>query len=302
MTSLTGGLPRQEAVEWDCILDAKAAGAEMPVWVEDDNALYWADLLGRSVNRLDIFSSINRRWEMPEMVGTFALCPDRSKALIALRTGLFKLDLGTSKLSPLVDAPYDTENYHFNDGRCDADGRFWVGTMRSSGSSLPNGGAAWYRFDGNGLSRQIDGTTIANGLAWSPDGRTMYVADRPNWQILAFDYDTDKSIPSGRRIFARVPEGQIPDGAAIDRDGGYWIALFGAGRIVKFSPDGQLERDLKAPTMHPTNIAFGGNGHSTMFVTTARILADVEAEPLAGGLFCADVKACGFPEPFCQVI
>ena len=289
----------QECPDWICALDAKARLGECPTWDGAEQALFWIDSFAPALNRFDPATGATRRWALPDPVGSFALVEGRHAAVVALGSGLHELDLGTGATGLLHAAPYDQVNYRFNDGRCDRQGRFWVGATRQHDSQEPDGGAAVWRLDRGELSRQVTGTTIANGTAFSPDGRTMYLADRPNWQVLAFDFDPVAGIASNRRTFARVPEGHYPDGAAVDAEGGYWCALFRAGRILRFAPDGRLDRDLKAPSLMPTMICFGGPDLSTMFVTTTAWLlgkAGRAQEPQGGGLFRCDVGATGLPE------
>jgi sugar lactone lactonase YvrE len=288
--------PRQERIDWQCVHRADAQVGEMPVWVPEDGSLFWVDITGKSLNRRAADGTV-RRWSVPNPIGTFALAHNLTSAVVALATGLFRLGLNDGSLSALAAAPYDTANYQFNDGRCDRAGRFWVGTARSAGSSVQDGGAAWYRFDERGLTRQMEGTTIANGLAWSPDNRTLYIADRPNWQILAFQYNLSTGIAADRRVFTTITQGEIPDGATVDTQGGYWIAMHRAGRILRFRPDGVLDRDLRAPVTHPTMVAFGGPDYSVLYLTSARAPADTAAEPLAGAIFAANVGVRGLPEP-----
>lgn len=291
---------RTEEPEWDLVLDARASVGEVPIWSAEESALYWIDIQAPTLNRTELGSGRTRTWRFPDDVGCYGLSADRSIAVVALHSGIYRLDLVTDELVKVHDAPYDRQHMRFNDGRCDPRGRFWVGTIRLPDSPLPDGSGAFWRLDDRGLVRQIDDITVANGIAFSPDEATMYLADRPGWQILAFDYDPETGSATGRRRFAGVPEGQFPDGAAVDRDGGYWIALFAAGRIARFLPDGTLDRLLAAPVTHPTMVAFGGPDLATLYVTTARAFLDdagLEREPHAGGIFACDVGARGLPEP-----
>ncbi|MCW2573062.1 MAG: gluconolactonase [Frankiales bacterium] len=271
------------------------------MWSQHHHALYWIDILEPALHRSFIGSDgDDRTWHFPSLIGSYALCDDDRSALVALATGIFLLDLASDRLTKVADAPYDQASYRFNDGRCDSQGRFWVGTASAVGATPADGSGWFYRLDGTGLSREIGGVTTANGIAFSPAGDVMYLADRPQWRILAFDYDVDSGRASQERPFSPIPEGQIPDGATVDRDGGYWIALYNAGRIVRISPDGTMDRDLKAPSLRPTMVAFGGADLATLFVTTARLnmTADMLAsEPQAGGIFACDVGAVGMPEP-----
>jgi sugar lactone lactonase YvrE len=289
-----------ESPDWTCALDAKAKLGECPTWDGQGQALFWIDSFAPSLNRLDPVTAATRSWALPDPVGSFALVEGRDAAVVALGSGLHELDLATGATRLLHAARYDQTHYRFNDGRCDRQGRFWVGTTRLHDSDHADGGASVWRLERGALSQQITGTTIANGTAFSPDGRTMYLADRPNWCILAFDFDPERGVASNRRVFARVPEGHYPDGAAVDAEGGYWCALFRAGLIARFAPDGRLDRLLKAPSLMPTMICFGGEDLGTMFVTTTAWLLGKEGrarEPQGGGVFRCDVGARGLPEP-----
>jgi sugar lactone lactonase YvrE len=282
------------------VLDARAEVGECPTWCPEERALYWIDIYGPALFRTDPESGATRRWDLPSPVGCFGLREGQQAAIVALADGVYELNLETGALTLLHGAPFDTAHYRFNDGRCDRQGRFWAGSTRWPDSPRPFGTSAFWRCDAGGLTLGIDNTSIANGIAFSPDGRVMYVADRPNWQILAFDYDPATGTPSNRRRFATVPEGEVPDGAAVDAEGGYWIAMFRAGRILRFTPEGRLDRDLKAPTILPTMICFGGPDLATLYVTSSRRhLEDAQrtAEPLAGGIFRCDVGARGIAEP-----
>jgi sugar lactone lactonase YvrE len=293
----------QEAPDWQCVVRAQAEVGECPVWSAAQRALYWIDIYGPALYRSDPETGATQAWTLPEPIGCFALRDGGQTALVAIASGLGELDLASGALTPHHAAPYDRANYRFNDGRCDRQGRFWVGTTRLPGSSAPDGSSAFWRLDAGGLRQAVDGTTIANGIAFSPDGGVMYLADRPNWRILAFDIDIATGAASNRRVFATVPEGEIPDGAAVDAEGGYWIAMFRAGRILRFTPEGRLDRDLKAPCSMPTMIAFGGDHLATMYVTSARRYLDDAGrarEPHAGSVFRCDVGARGLAEPLCR--
>jgi len=290
----------QETPEWECVLEARANVGECPIWSAEQRVLFWIDVYKPALYRTEPESGTTDSWLLPATVGSYALQAE-GRAIVALSTGIYDLDLRSKHLTLLGEAPYDTRQYRFNDGRCDRQGRFWVGTTRLPTSSRPNGSSAFWRFDQRGLSLEVQGTTTANGIAFSPDGRTLYLADEPNGQILALTYDPETGTASDLRTFACVPEGTVPDGAAVDSDGGYWIALIRAGRILRFGPDGTLDRELKAPCSTPTMVCFGGPGLGTLYVTTARRPLDEEGlgrEPLAGAIFRSDVGARGVSEPF----
>jgi L-arabinonolactonase len=293
-----------EEPTWHCVLEAKAQIGEVPIWSAAESRLFWIDVTGQQLNRTEPDTGETTSWSTPETVGCYALDKGDEAAVVALQSGIFHLDLGSGRFEKMVDAPYDVQRFRFNDGRCDRSGRFWVGNMplRTPGSTDPEpiGESAFWCLDGSDLRMGFEGITVANGIAFSPAGDVMYVADRPTWSIIAFDYDSRAGSTSGRRTFAPVPEGMVPDGAAVDADGGYWIALFRAGLIARFDPDGSLDRLVKAPMSLPTMVCFGGPGLRTLFVTTARRHLDEEGlrrEPLAGAIFRCDVGATGIDEP-----
>ena len=239
-------------------------------------------------------------WTLPALAGSYALKADGSGALLALSDGIYNLTFADNSIELWHPAPFDPQFFHFSDGRCDPSGRFWVGSNRHPGSGQLRGSASYYRLDGHGLQRQFGGVTIANGLAFSPDGRTMYTADVTRSCIFAHRYDTDSGNAYDARVFAHVEPGDFPDGAAVDVDGGYWIALYGRGVIVRFRPDGSRDKVLRAPVTHPTMVCIGGEEGTTMFVTSARRFMSEEAlesEPLAGGVFAADIGVRGIIEP-----
>ena len=190
-----------------------------------------------------------------------------------------------------------------NDGRCDRQGRFWAGSMAlDMAAGHPVG--ALYRLDDDAndapLRPQLDGFIVPNGLAFSPDGRTMYLSDsHPSVQkIWAFDYDTDSGTPSGRRLFVDMLDHPgRPDGAAVDADGCYWICGNDAGLIHRFTPDGRLDRSLAVPVKKPTMCAFGGARLDTLFVTSIRPGGDLSDQPLAGGVFALNPGVTGLEEP-----
>ena len=290
-----------ETPQWKCVLKAQAQVGECPIWAPENSSLYWVDALAPSMNRLDLSCGVNQTWRMPCAIGSYGLAADLRSCVVALADGIHRLEFDNGALIKLHDAPYDVKHYRFNDGRVDRAGRFWVGTLRRPESDEPPGRGAFWRLDKNGLVRAIDGVTVANGIAWSPDDRTMYIADRIHWHILAMDFDVATGTVSNQRTFARVPEGVFPDGAAVDSEGCYWSAQVTAGKVARYAPDGVLLREIAAPVPTPTMLAFGGADLKTLFVTTARLMlksaAELEAYPLTGGIFSLEVDVPGVPEP-----
>jgi sugar lactone lactonase YvrE len=281
-----------------CVLDIKASLGECPVWSAAEQALFWVDINAPSLNRFDPVSGNNVAMPMPESIGCFALRREGG-FVVALRGGVWLARRDGTLERKVADAPYDPAHHRFNDGRCDARGRFLAGTMNEKRDA---DSAALYRLDpGYRLTRIVVGVTISNGLAWSPDGRTMYHADTPAQTIHAYAYDPDSGTPADKRVFARfVDEGERPDGAAVDSEGCYWSAFYRGGRVLRLSPAGEPLAAFPLPAMCPTMCAFGGADLRTLYVTSARQQRpddELARLPQSGGIFARRMDVPGLPEP-----
>jgi sugar lactone lactonase YvrE len=235
---------------------------------------------------------------MSEDIGCLAL-RQRGGAIAALRSGFAYIDFATGDVRKLTSPILDDPDLRFNDGRCDRRGRFWAGTVHEQRRL---GTAALYRFDPDGRSRRmIDGVTISNGLAWSPDNLTMYFADSWTKTIFSFDFDLDTGTPHNRQVFAELPDGSgVPDGATVDSEGFLWSANFDGGCITRYAPNGSVDRIIPMPVLRPTSCVFGGENLSILYVTSASLNLTHQqrsAGPLAGGLFAIDAGVQGLAEP-----
>jgi sugar lactone lactonase YvrE len=282
---------------FSCVLDARASLGECPLWSIEEQALYWVDINAPSLNRFDPASGDNVAMPMPESIGCYAF-REGGGFVVALRGGIWLCDRNGRLERRIAEAPYDTARYRFNDGRCDPQGRLIVGTMNEKHD---DDGAALYRLDGEGmLTRLFGGMTISNGLAWSPDARTMYHADTPAHRVRAFDYDAATGTPSGARTFAQWSgANERPDGATVDSRGHYWVAFYGDGKLVELAPDGTRVREHPLPAVCPTMGAFGGADLRTLYVTTARQKRDADELarfPQSGGIFSMRVDTQGIAE------
>ncbi len=291
----------------ELVLDARNATGESPVWRAQEQALYWVDIPARKLQRWTLATQSLSSWEAPEMLA--CLAPTANGHWIAgAQSGVFDLlpqadgQLGFTRMGSVTHALPDMR---FNDGRCDRQGRFLAGTLWMNAVPGSSAGCV-YRYqpthDGAGqMIKLLDGFVTPNGMAFSPDGRTMYLSDSniAVQQIWAFDYDIDTGVPSNRRVFVDMnPMPGRPDGAAIDAEGCYWICAIDAGLVHRFRPDGKLDRSLAVPVKKPTMCAFGGAGLDTLFVTSIRPSGiDLSDQPLAGGLFALRPGVCGLPEP-----
>ena len=287
----------------ELLVDARHGTGESPVWHVGEQALYWVDIPARALWRRDAATGALASWLAPEMLACIAWGGRPGRWIAGMESGIFELQTHGAELQSrrLAAVEHAEPNMRFNDGRCDRQGRFWAGTMVMN-MGLASTAGALYRYDAAGLQRVIDGLITPNGLAFSPDGRVMYLSDsHPAVQsIWAFDYDIATGLPSNRRLFVDMNAfpGR-PDGAAVDADGCYWICGNDAGLIHRFTPAGKLDRSLAVPVKKPAMCAFGGAGLDTLFVTSIRPGGDVDLsdQPLAGSVFALCPGVCGLPEP-----
>jgi sugar lactone lactonase YvrE len=285
-----------------------AGVGESPVWRAQESALYWVDIPACKIIRLQIESGKRSEWVLPEKVACIAF--DRHGTVLAgMESGLFAVTLsssGEAQATPLpasarqLAAPvHAAPGMRFNDGRCDRQGNFWAGTMVQD-MALAQPAGALYRFDTQGrLSAPVvNGLIVQNGLAWSPDGHTMYLSDsHPSRRLIwAFDYNRETGEPSRQRVFADLHHfvGR-PDGAAIDAEGCYWICANDAGRVLRFTPDGRLDRSIELPAVKPSMCAFGGSALDTLFITSIRRADGASGHD--GHVFAVRPGVRGYPEP-----
>jgi len=276
---------------------------ECPVWDGQAQALYWIDIEGRRIRRWDFGSGEQRNWTVPERVGCIALGA-RGDIVAAMETGVYSVELLNQpevRLTTLAKIMHPAPGMRFNDGRCDARGRFWISTMVMD-MSLASPLGALYCLDERGLSAaQVHDMITPNGLAFSPDGKTAYLSDsHPSVQrIWAFDFDADAATFADPREFVDMtPLPGRPDGAAVDAEGCYWICGNDAGKVHRFSPKGELMRSLEVPVAKPSMCAFGGPTLDVLYVASilpGTVAADTPG--LNGAVFALDPGVRGLPEP-----
>lgn len=285
------------------VLDFKARIGESATWIAEERALYWIDVKAPALHRYRPDDEGTRSWRMTSDIGAFALTGDGG-AVVALRYGLFRLDFDSGALDLLAPPPFDPALFRFNEGACDAQGRFWIGVMFDplQGSAAAQPGRLQSFTFGGGLRAEPDAAELHNGMAWSADGGTFFLSHSNSGEIVAFDYDLTRGALANRRVFATVPaEHGVPDGAAIDTEGGYWSALHGGSKLRRFHADGSVDRDIDLPVSQPTMPAFAGDDLATLYVTSAsdRMSAQARArEPHAGGILVIDTGNRGIARPF----
>lgn len=269
---------------------------ESPVWSPEDNAVYWIDILGKKLHRTSLNNPETRTWSLPGYPGMIAL-RRKGGLMIALQDGIYGFNPQTAELDLLVTLEADIPENRPNDGKCDELGRLWLGTMNTEDANKATGN--FYRIDPDlTVTRIKSACRIPNGLAWNPDNTMMYHTDTRGEIVWSYAFNATSGECSEEREFFhfnRATSGGV-DGAAMDKEGGYWVALYGGRQLIRVLPDGEPEMKIQLPVSQPTMPAFGGNDLRTLFITSARQKLDNEAllsEPFAGGLLAVNVDFQG---------
>jgi L-arabinonolactonase len=281
------------------IIRAEALLGEGIIWDSRREVLWWTDIQRKTLHHYDWATGTMRILETPERVGSFGFVADSERLITAFASGIALYDAHQKTVTWLARPDGIVPGLRFNDGRVDRQGRFWSGTMVESPAGAATG--CLYSIDGSaGLRCHVRDVRISNGLCVSPDGTRLYFADSPTCTIWVYDLIEPEGILRSPRIFARTPDGASPDGAAVDVDGCVWSAHWGAGCVVRYTPDGRVDRTVGVPTRQPSCVCFAGPELDILCVTTARAdldAATLHAEPHAGDVFLYRTGARGLPEP-----
>ena len=299
---------------WQTLTNEPNALGESPFWHPQEQRLYWVDIAAKLVCRSSETTGSVQTWAMPSEPGCIA--PAQGGGLVvALRDGVYLARSWGGELHKLAQLDYATSSTRANDGKCDPEGRFWVGTYYEP-RDLPL--AALYCVDARAkgapqVLQLANGSQVANGLAWSPDGRTLYWADTGAGVVHAWDRDPDANRLSRQRTFAQFPpkpagwhsgeSGYMgrPDGAAVDSAGNYWVAMYEGARLLQLSPQGRLLADIPVPAQCPTMVCFAGDDLRTLYLTSARQkrpVPELERFPQSGCVFSMRVELPGLPVNF----
>lgn len=287
-----------EDVDIRVLVDCKNILGEGPLWDVQEQRLYWIDSFGNTVFRCTEHGTEVEEWAVPANIGSMAL-REKGGAVISLQTGFHFLDFKSGETTPIHDPESHIPSTRLNDGKVDRQGRFIAGSMDMKEEG-PNG--ALYRLDPDLSVHKLEGNIIcSNGPCWSPDGRTFYFTDTWSEEISAYDYDLAAGTPSNKRRFASFKEiGGAPDGATVDAEGYVWSAAVYSGQIVRFTPDGTIDRIIKTPVLKVTSVMFGGPNLDVLYVTSmARppLPRFPEDGPMAGHLFAIHgLGVRGIPE------
>ncbi len=294
MSLVPARAPGRAASGIRCVVEASALLGEAPYWSGRDQALTWVDMLGPSIQRWSpapgaasggMPGAAVESWPMPRL--TSLAVPRRGGGfLLAQPSGLRLVDHERGQDEPFVHPEASRPGNRYNDGKCDPRGRLWIGTLDPTGQP---GRGSLLRVDPDGTHERIDtGFTVANGIGFAPDGRTLYFAESAGRTLFAYDLDLRRGAASRRRTFVAWPEGVKPDGIAVDEEGGVWVAIWDGWRVERWSHDGRLLRTVRLPVPRPTSVAFGGRSLDRLYVTTARVRLGPDAlasAPLSGSVF-----------------
>ncbi len=282
------------AIQVECVVQGADVLGECPLWCEREQVLWWVDSRGPALKRWDPSRGAVRSLALPSTVGSVAF-REKGGMLAALQSGIHFLDASSGALEVAAQPELSLPENRFNDGRCDRAGRFWAGTM-SDARREPSG--SLYRLSADRACARMRGDVVVpNSITWSPDNRTMYFADTHRTTIWAYDFDLASGDMSNERVFATG--GGRPDGSCVDAEGGLWNAEYGGWRLVRYTPDGRIDRVVEMPVANPTCCCFGGKDLDTLFVTSAtqRLTPeDLAKQPLAGSVFALRPGVRGLPE------
>ena len=283
---------------------------ESPFWHPDERALWWCDIPGRGLHRYHPATGAHRAWHFDTDVACAAPLAG-GELLLGMRDGLWRFNPTSGQRAALASPPYNPAQERFNDGKADPQGRLWVGTIYEPRTPAQ---AALYCLANGRLERRAGDVTVSNGLAFSPDGRTLYWSDTKAHKVFAFDFDGQDGSLSRQRVWASFPMlapdqplqqyGGRPDGAAVDAEGCYWVAMFEGARLLRLSPAGEVLSALPLPVRCPTMPCFGGDDLRTLFITTSRQnrpADELAREPWAGRVLQCRVEVPGLPVNFARV-
>lgn len=288
------------AIAFVTAIGIDAALGECALWDNARQEFLCTDIDGRALYRWDWSTQGTIRLDLPDRLGAFALIDGADWLIAAAEKSFHLLSRETGEHREVARVEEGMRFTRLNDGRADRRGRFWAGTMAET-RPAPDGssGSLYCLAPGQPPRRVLTGVAISNSLCWSPEGDRMYFADSPTHLIRTYRFEPESGAVSEPRDFARAPAGVHPDGSCIDAEGCLWNAQWGAARVVRYSPDGRIDRVVELPCSQPSCVAFGGPDLDHLFVTTARVgLSDaaLATEPLAGSVLVYRTPFRGLPE------
>jgi sugar lactone lactonase YvrE len=280
-------------VDIECVVDAKAELGEGTIWDPRAKVLWWIDIWSKKIHRYDPATGRDDTWDSPEYLGCIGLRA-RGGLVATMVSGFYFFDPATGRFDPIVDPEAHLPETRFNDGKTDRQGRFWSGSMFEVPGRKVEFVGALYRLDKDlSVHKMIDNVGCSNGLAWSPDSKTMYFSDSHSGFVHAYDFDPASGEIANKRVFITVDEpGSVADGATVDADGCYWVTLPVTYKVSRYDPDGKLMQEIRIPTDLPTCCEFGGENLDVLYVTSAVLKRPPEhfnGQSNPGGLFAIHI-------------
>lgn len=267
---------------------------EGPVWDAANKSICWVDILTGNIHKFSLSENVHQSIAVKDMIGAVALCVN-GDFLAALKSGLAFINRDSGEVKYLHHPEVHLPENRFNDGKCDPAGRFWVGTMAQAETK---GAGSLYMIERDlSHSVKIEGVTVSNGMAWSPDYKTFYYIDTPTFEVVAYDYNMETGNIANRKVAINIPEKEgFPDGMTIDNEGMLWIAHWDGWKVSRWNPvTAEKLLSVALPAARITSCTFGGENLQDLYITSASVgLTEKqhEEQPLAGSLFV--VKNCGF--------
>ncbi len=303
---------------WQTLTTTPNELGESPFWHPHEQQLYWVDIPGRQVQRCKVLTGQVQSWAMPSEPGCIAPAA-KGGLVIALRDGVYRAHEWGGALQKIAAFGHDTATTRFNDGKCDTLGRFWAGTMFEPRTQAA---AELFCLDARQVgaapvvTRMAGNATIANGLAWSPNNDRLYWSDTTSQVIRSWAWDATSNTMTGERVFKHFPMKPAgwtaawpdphgyagrPDGASVDAQGNYWVAMFEGQRVLQLAPNGNVLQSIATPARCPTMPCLGGDDLRTLYITTARhgrAADELAAFPQSGCVFSLRVDVPGLPVNF----
>ena len=282
----------------ELIIESQAVLGECPCWHQEQQLLYWIDVLKKQFHIYDPKTKQDRTINVGELVGSF-VPKSKNEVILGLESGFASLNLETEAIKLLTPLEDGFPLKRFNDGKCDRTGRFFAGRIVVEDDERKDGSGSFYSLNGQLKARKLlDGWNTPNGMGWSLDYSTIYLIDSPTKKVFAFDYDLATGNISNRRVAVTIPDTEgYPDGMTVDTEGTIWVALWAGYKVTRWNPHtGELLQSISLPAPNVTSCTFGGANLNVLYITTARKDMDEAAlsrYPQAGGIFSVQTDVTG---------
>lgn len=274
--------------------NTKLVLGEGAIWSAKRKLFFYVDIEGQKVGLIDPVSGMTKQRQLQEKVGTVVPTED-GRLLLGLEDSISIFDFDSEELQELIKLEPEIPTNRSNDGKCDAAGRLWIGTMNKEAKGAVG---TLYCFDGKEVKKMISNRKVSNGICWSTDNTKMYYVDSFDYNIKAYDFDLESGAVSNERTIIEMKEARFaPDGMTIDEQGMLWVAMWGEGTVNRYNPlSGELVGKVEVNAPHVSSCAFGGANMTQLLITTASAgltKEELKQFPESGTLFLVDVGIKG---------